>query len=207
MNTTIYHYPQKMGCIILQGMEELMGRNGVDTVLHFASLENLDKADLKPRMESVFSFEVVSLLQRTLEQIYGPRGGRGLALRIGRACFKYGLREYGSMLGLTEMAFRLLPLPTKLHLGAKSFAELFNKHTDQRVRVEEKEEQIIWNIERCPLCWERKSEEPVCHLAVGLLQESLYWLSGGKVFNVEEMACIARGDPACVIVIDKTPIS
>jgi predicted hydrocarbon binding protein len=207
MNTTTFHYPQKMGRIILQGMEELMGRNGVDTVLHFASLENLTKSESKARTESAFSFGAVSLLQRTLEQIYGPRGGRGLALRIGRACFKYGLREYGSMLGLTEMAFRLLPLPTKLHLGAKSFAELFNLHSDQRVRVEEKETQIIWNIERCPLCWERKADEPVCHLAVGLLQESLYWLSGGKVFNVEETACIARGDPACIIVIDKTPLS
>ena len=206
MNMTPYQYPQKMGRIILEGMEELMGRSGVDTVLHFASLDALTQNDSKPRMESAFSFEAVSLLQRTLEQIYGPRGGRGLALRIGRACFKYGLKEYGSTLGLTEMAFRLLPLATKLHLGAHSFAGLFNRHTDQRVRVEEKEEQIIWIIERCPLCWERKAEEPVCHLAVGLLQESLYWLSGGKVFNVEETTCIARGDTACTIVIDKTPI-
>ena len=43
--------------------------------------------------------------------------------------------------------------------------------------------------------------------AVGLLQEALYWLSGGKVFNVEEIACIARGDAACTIVIDQTPLS
>lgn len=207
MNITTYRYPQKMGRIILQGMEELMGRNGVDTVLHFASLENLTIPDTRACTESVFSFEVVSLLQKTLEQIYGPRGGRGVALRIGRACFKYGLKEYGSMLGLTEMAFRLLPLPTKLHMGARSFAELFNKHTDQRVRLEESEQQIVWSIERCPLCWERKADEPLCHLAVGLLQESLYWVSGGKVFDVEETACIARGDTACVIVIDKTPIS
>jgi predicted hydrocarbon binding protein len=41
---------------------------------------------------------------------------------------------------------------------------------------------------------------------VGLLQESLYWLSGGKIFNVEETECIARGDPACTILIEKQPI-
>jgi len=128
-------------------------------------------------------------------------------LRIGRACFKYGLKEYGSMLRLTEMAFRLLSLPVKLHIGAKSFADLFNKHTDQRVRVEEKGDKIFWYIERCPLCWERKADEPICHLAVGLLQESLYWLSGGKVFNVEETTCVAKGDESCTIVIDKTPLS
>lgn len=207
MNKPVYHYPQKMGRIILLGMEEIMGHNGMDAVLRFASLASIDQNEAVEQAGNAFSFEVVSLLQRTLEQIYGPRGGRGLALRIGRACFKYGLREYGSVLGLTEMAFRLLPLSTKLHMGAQSFADLFNKHTDQRVRVEDQEQQIIWNIEHCPLCWERKAEEPVCHMAVGVLQESLYWLSGGRIFNVEETACIARGDPACIMVIDKMPIT
>jgi predicted hydrocarbon binding protein len=207
MNKTGFFYPPKMGRIILLGMEEVMGRNGVDAVLRLAAFESLLKNDPPARAERVFSFEEVSLLQSTLEQAYGPHGGRGLALRVGRACFKYGLKEYGSILGLTEMAFRLLPLPTKLHTGAKAFADLFNKHTDQRVRVDETENQILWHIDKCPLCWERHAEEPICHLAVGLLQESLYWLSGGKVFNVEETACIARGDPACTILIDKTPIS
>jgi predicted hydrocarbon binding protein len=50
-------------------------------------------------------------------------------------------------------------------------------------------------------------DDPACHLAVGLLQESLYWVSGGKIFNVQETHCIARGDPACTIAIGMTPIS
>ena len=111
------------------------------------------------------------------------------------------------MLGLTEMAFRLLSLPTKLSTGTKSFADLFNKHTDQKVRVEEKANKIFWHIERCPLCWGRTTDEPVCHLAVGLLQESLYWLSGGKVFDVKETTCIAQDDADCTIVIDTIPFS
>ena len=187
------------------GMEEVIGISGVDAVLRLASLENFIQNYPPARAERTFSFETVSLLQSTLEQVYGPRGGRGLALRVGRATFKYGLKEYGSMLGLTEMAFRLLSLPTKLHTGTKAFADLFNKHTDQKVVVEEKDNKIFWHIERCPLCWERKADEPICHLAVGLLQEALYWLSGGKVFDVEETACIARGDTTCTIVIDQTP--
>ena len=111
------------------------------------------------------------------------------------------------MLGLTEIAFRLLSLPTKLHTGTRTFADLFNKHTDQKVSLEDKDNKIFWHIERCPLCWERKADEPICHLAVGLLQEALYWLSGGKVFNVEETACIAQGDTTCTIVIEQTPLS
>ena len=199
-----YHYPQKMGRIVLLGMEEVIGKGGMDAVLNLATLNDLQPSASNER---TFSFDTVSKLHQSLEQVYGPRGGRGLALRSGRACFKYGIKEYGSMLGLTEMAFRLLPLPTKLRTGARSFADLFNKHTDQQVRVEESDTQILWHIERCPLCWERHAEEPVCHLAVGLLQEALYWLSGGKVFSVEETACHARGDEHCIITIQKAPLT
>ncbi len=202
-----YFYTQRMGRIILQAMEEVIGRNGVHAVLNLASLGELIDHYPPSSSDLTFPFETVSRLQVGLEKVYGPRGGRGLALRVGRACFNYGLREYGSQLGLTEMAFRLLPLPAKLNTGAKAFAELFNQHTDQIVRLEENDYQIFWRIERCPLCWERKTNDSVCHLAVGLLQESLYWLSGGKIFNVEETECIARGDPACTILIDKIPIS
>ncbi len=208
MNTSIsYHYPQKMGKIILHGFEEVIGKSGVESVLALAGLENSTWSRPSAHDERAFSFEEISQLHQSVEQTYGPRGGRGLALRAGRACFKHGIKEYGSMLGLTEMAFRLLPIATKLHTGARVFSNLFNKHSDQKVRIEETDEAILWHIERCPLCWERTSDEPVCHLAVGLLQEALYWLSGGKVFSVEETACHARGDACCTITILKLPLT
>ena len=207
MSDGSFYYPQKMGRVILLGMEEVMGANGVNGVLRLNSLEGIAENYPAADNDRTFSFETVSAIQTAFELAYGPRGGRGVALRVGRAAFKYGLKEYGSMLGLTEMAFRLLSLPTKLRVGTRTFAELFNKHTDQKVRIEEQGNKILWHIERCPLCWERKTDEPVCHLAVGLIQEALYWVSGGKVFNVEETNCIACGSDVCTIVIDKAPIS
>jgi predicted hydrocarbon binding protein len=195
-----------MGRIILLSMEEVMGRNGVNAVLKLGSLAHLIEAYPSDNTELTFPFKTMGHITDTLEQAYGPHGGRGLALRVGRACFNYGVRQYGTQLGLTEMAFRLLPLPMKLSAGAKLFAELFNNYSDQRVRVEEEDSKLLWHIDRCPLCWERTSQDPVCHLAVGLLQEALYWLSGGKVFNVEEQTCMAAGDSTCTIVIDPTPM-
>jgi hypothetical protein len=201
-----FYYPNRMGRIILLSMEEVMGRNGVNAVLKLASLSHLIENYPSDNTELAFPFKTLGGITDMLENAYGPHGGRGLALRVGRACFNYGVRQYGTQLGLTEMAFRLLPLPMKVSAGAKIFAELFNNLTDQRVRVEEADGKLLWHIDRCPLCWERKAQDPVCHLAVGLLQEALYWLSGGKVFNVEEQTCIATGDTTCTIVIDQTPI-
>jgi predicted hydrocarbon binding protein len=201
-----FFYPNRMGRIILFSMEDVMGRNGVNALLKLASLASLIENYPADNADLAFPFDTISRITGMLEHAYGPHGGRGLSMRIGRSCFNYGVRQYSAQMGLTEMAFRLLPLPAKISAGAKAFARLFNDLTDQRVRVEEEDGKLLWHIERCPLCWERRATEPVCHLAVGVLQEALYWLSGGKVFNVEEKTCIAAGDETCTIEIDKTPI-
>ncbi len=201
-----YYYPNKMGRIILLAMEEVMGRNGVNAILNLAHLKNLVNNYPPNNFDRQFSFEEVGALQQSLEAMYGPRGARGLALRAGRACFKYGIREFGPVLGIADLAFRLLPLGMKLKVGFEVFAETFNKFSDQVVRLGEERDRFRWIIDRCPVCWGRQTDEPCCHLAVGILQEGLYWVSGGKSFLVEETACIANGDKACVIVIEKRPL-
>ena len=204
--TEEFFYPNNMGLIILQAMEEVIGHMGVNAVLNLANLNHRINHYPPNNLDKEFSFLELSKIHEALEGLYGPRGGRGLALRTGRACFKYGLREYGPLVGATDIAFRLLPSDPKLRIGADIFAEAFNKYSDQRVRVEEQADRYLWHIDRCPICWKRQTDGPVCHLAVGILQESLYWASGGKVYNVEETACIAKGDPACTIEIDKKPL-
>lgn len=204
--TPVYYYPNKIGRIVLLAMEEIMGRNGVNAVLNLAKLRHLINNYPPNNFDRQFSFQEVGAMQQALDDMYGPRGGRGLALRAGRACFKYGLKEFGPVLGIADLAFRLLPLNMKLKVGAEVFADTFNKYTDQIVRLGEEEDQMIWYNERCPICWGRRSDTPCCNLAVGILQESLYWVSGGKNFSVQEVACIARGDETCTIVIDKRPL-
>ncbi len=201
-----YYYPNKIGRIILLAMEEIMGRNGVNAVLNLAKMRRLINNYPPNNFDRQFAFEDVGAVQQALEEMYGPRGGRGLALRAGRACFKYGLKEFGPVLGIADLAFRLLPLSMKLKVGAEVFADTFNKFSDQRVRLSDDSDQIFWHIERCPVCWGRKSDIPCCHLAVGILQESLYWVSGGKNFSVQESTCIARGDETCTIVVEKKPL-
>jgi len=201
-----YYYPNRMGRVILLAMEEILGHSGVNAVLNLVNLPEYIFHSPPYNQDLFFPFKYISQLQIGLEGAYGPRAGRGLAVQVGRACLKYGMRELGPELGLTDLAFRLLPLQTKLKNGSEAFAALFNNFTDQRVRLERDEKFIYWHIERCPLCWERQAEAPCCHLAVGLLQEALFWVSGGKYFEVEEKTCVACGDSACTIVIDRTPM-
>jgi predicted hydrocarbon binding protein len=139
--------------------------------------------------------------------MYGPRGGRGLALRAGRATFSDALRNFGALAGAGDLAFRVLPLQTKLRIGIPAYAKIFSQMSDQITTVEEKDDEFIYTIHRCPVCWGRTdADKPVCFVAVGLLQEGLKWVSGGNEFRVNESKCVAMNDDVCEFIIQKNPI-
>jgi hypothetical protein len=195
-----------MGRILLLAMEEVMGRNGLNALLNLINLREYINEYPPDNLEREFDFSHISNLTRGLDDIYGPRGGRGLALRGGRALFSRGLKNFGALAGAGDLAFRVLPLKTKLKVGVPAIARIFTQFSDQTSRTEDHGEHFLYYIERCSMCWGQKTDRPVCYIAVGLLQESLRWVSGGLEFRVEEIECIAQGDENCLFRIDKTPI-
>jgi predicted hydrocarbon binding protein len=203
---TLFYYPNKVGRIVLLAMEEILGHNGLTAALNLAGMQRLINNYPPNNLDPGFRVDDLGALHQSLEDLYGPRGGRGLATRAGRACFKYGLREFGPVLGISDLAFRLLPLNMKIKVGGDVLASTFNRFSQQSVRLEEEPDALHVHLERCPICWGRKTDAPCCHLAVGVLQESLFWVSGGKNFMIEEIACIARGDPACSFHVGRHPI-
>jgi predicted hydrocarbon binding protein len=198
----LLYYPNAFGRILLMSLEEIIGHNGVNAILNKANLQKYINNYPKNNFDFGVDFSEISSMMDALESIYGPRGGRGISLRSGRICFTRSLRDYGTELGITELAFRVLPSEKKIKSIVEIFAEIFNKYSDQRVRVEYNDTHITWCIDKCPYCWGRQVNDPVCHLAVGILQEALYWVSGGKFYNVEETKCTAKGDNSCEIVIN-----
>jgi predicted hydrocarbon binding protein len=201
-----FRYPNKLGRIVLLSFEEVLGHNGLTAVLNVGGLHHLINNYPPNNLDPGFRFDDLSALHLSLEELYGPRGGRGVAARAGRICFKHGLREFGPDLGISDLAFRLLPLNMKLKVGADSFACTLNRFTQHALRFEEGPEAYTLRVERCPVCWGRRAEAPCCHLTAGILQESLFWVSGGRNFMVEEVACCATGHPSCLYRIDRQPL-
>jgi len=202
------YYPNKFGLIILKSLEEVMGRNGLNAILNLAGLSQYIENYPPDNLEKQFDFAEVSALGIALEEMYGPRGGRGLALRAGRATFADALKNFGALAGVADLAFVVLPLQAKLRIGIPAMAKIFSQLSDQETTVEERETEFIYTIHKCPVCWGRHGDDhPVCFIAVGLLQEGLKWVSGGHEFRVNESKCVAMGDPVCEFVIQKEPIS
>ncbi len=201
------YYPNKIGRIYLMAMEEVMGTNGIKAVLNLAKTPELIGNYPPNNLAREFDFADFGAIGAAIEEMYGPRGGRGLALRAGRASFAQGLSEFGSVIGASELAFKVIPLGTKVKVGLKAMAETFTKFSDQASDVEEADDYFIYTIHKCPVCWGRTSEKPICYGAVGILQEGLRWVSGGKDFKVEEIQCHAVGDENCVFYVYKEPLN
>jgi len=208
MDTTLDRYfSNRLGRIMILAFEEVTGRNGLNATLNLASLSSLIDNYPPDNDEKELPFETFSRLQIAMEQGFGPHGGRGIVLRAGRVFFSHGLRTYGSELGMNDTDFRLQPPDLKLMSVLRTMSDFFNQHTDQKVSTKEREQKILWEVEPCPWCMGREVFEPVCQFSVGMLQEALYWVSGGKFYNVVEETCIAQGESACLVVIDKEPLT
>jgi bacteriochlorophyll 4-vinyl reductase len=201
-----YYYPNKAGRIFLLALEEVMGKNGVSAILNLAGLESWIDNYPADDLERGIDFADFSAINAALEELYGPRAGQGLARRAGWATFDRVLRNFGALAGVSDLAFKVLPLPTKIKIGLPAIAKVFSQISDQEVTVEIGDDAFTYTLHRCPVCWGRTAEKPVCYVTLGLLEEGMRWLSGGQDFNIQETKCIALGDDVCEFRIDKTPI-
>jgi hypothetical protein len=202
-----YYYANKFALIMLDALEDVLGRNGLKAVLNLAHLPELIDNFPPDNLNKEFDFSDVSAINQGLEEIYGPRGGRGLALRAGRATFADSLRNFGALAGASDLAFKVLPLSTKMKIGVPAMARIFTQVSDQHSTAREENGVYVYTIHRCPVCWGRhEQEKPVCFIAVGLLQEGMKWLSGGKEFRVNESKCVSMGDEVCEFIIEKKPM-
>lgn len=201
-------FPNKFGLITFRSLEEVMGKNGLDSILNLAGISDYEKIYPPDDLEKGFDFAELSAIGKALEDIYGQRGGRGFALRAGRATFSNALRNYGALAGIADPAFFELPLHAKLSIALPALCKILTQITDQVTSVEEKENEFIWTISKCPCCLNRNdADNPVCFFETGLLQESLRWISGVNEFRVNESKCFAVGDNVCEFVILKEPIT
>ncbi len=201
-----FYYPNNFGRLAVHAIEDVMGKNGLNAVLNLAGLSHLIDNYPPSNLERKFDFADFSSINGALEEMYGPRGGRGLALRAGRAVFSEGLRNFGALAGVGDLAFKVLPLSAKLHIGLPAMAKVFSTASDQLSTVQEFHDYFIYTIHRCPVCWGRHVDRPACHMATGLIQEGLKWVSGGKEFKVVQITCHGAGDEKCNFQIVKEPI-
>ena len=127
-----------------------------------------------------------------------------MLLRIGRATFQFGLKDQPAILGLAGIALKALPEKTRMKFILDKMANAASERIDQPSHVVEEDDAFYYVQDECPCRWRPEHEKPCCYVSVGALMEAMAWTTG-KVYKVEEVACISNGASNCVYRIPKEP--
>jgi predicted hydrocarbon binding protein len=204
--TDQFFYPNIWGRSILTSANEILGDNGVNALLNLAGLQEYIGNYPPDNIRKEFPFSHVARLQQALYDMYGSRGARVFATRGGEQTFRHSMDKYDKVQRAAQAAMRVGSTEMRNRVGLQFFSKFFNTVSDQIVRIDDDETYWYWIIERCPMCWERTADEPVCHLGVGVLNAASTWATGGVKFRIQEIDCKAKGDEHCVYALEKSPI-
>lgn len=197
----------------LQASEEVVGSQGLKVVLREANLaqliENFPPNELT--FDGAFTFGDYANLSAALLNFFG-RAGKSMTIRIGRLSVERSVEQQATVFGLNALvkASKLLPLTAQLKAGLSvmqnGLTKISNSAGQKRVlRLEDRGDRVAYIDEGCSACAGKMADHHICWIFNGSIAQALMWLTD-KPFAVEEVACRAMGDPACVWEIRKVPV-
>ncbi|MHB8625166.1 MAG: V4R domain-containing protein [Aggregatilineales bacterium] len=203
-----YYYPNKIGRIYLEAIQEVIGRLALTDLLRRIGLERYGDALPPNNFQRTFDFADFSTLTAGLEQLQAADPHNPpVPYEASRLCFAGGMKGFGALAGFSQAAlgFQVLPVPIKIKMGLQAMAMVFTTLSDQLTEVEQGQDSYRYVIRRCPMCWGRRADTPICAGCGALLTEGLHWVTQHH-YRVTETECCAAGAETCTFVIDKTPL-
>lgn len=199
-DTATYPSSNQFGLLMLEGAREIIGQAGVNAVVNRAQV--LCRKDSKTNQ----AMASVGHIQSALEELYGQRGGQGVALRSGRVSFNYLLRTDGKEMGLMELNYRMLPSKARIFMGLQLLAQKISSMITKTVKVEDENDAWLWRMENDPQPGSECPAQNRCHFIIGFLQEYLMWASGGKYHHVQEVTRADENGQFCLIQLEKNSL-
>ncbi len=199
-------YPNHPTRAFLLALVDILGKNGVNAVLRIASLQKWIETFPAENFEREVDLSEFSSLNAALEEVYGSRGGHGLARRASMSAFDLTWKQYGALGDLHTAEIDSRPTQTRNKEGLAAFAKALSAASDLECEVQAEDNIILFRVQNCPVCWGRESSGPTCQGFVGLLEGCLQWLGSGINIEVTEKECSAAGGEACTFSINKVPV-
>ncbi len=191
--------------VLFVAMAEVMGDNGLKSVLRMGKLERYIDNFPPNNTEQGVKHSDYGAAQQAIEDFYGPRGARAILVRIGRALFRYSLQEQPAVLGLAGLALKALPMGARVKLIMQKIVKAADENLNMPAHLEETDDAYVFVAEDSPSRWRPARSKPGCYVTIGTYQEALRWATG-KNYKIVETTCLAAGDDACRFHIYKEPL-
>jgi predicted hydrocarbon binding protein len=182
--------------VILLGVQEIVGENGLKSVLNYSGLTkyigNIPPNDSEmtgPKTSDVYK------LNEGIEEIFGKRGARAILLQVGKKQARLGIDENPDIARAALSAMETMSERDRVKTVITFTADTASKQFNSETRVQEEGDDFLYET----ASWiNRKSDTPLCHSTVGFLSGLVAWAVGGNDWKVQETRCVAMGDAMCV---------
>lgn len=175
-------------------VQEVMGRSGLATILRQAGLQHYAGHLPPDTSQTVLRAVEYTALVQAIENYYG-RGARGTLTRIGHAAFDQLVKGQKFRAQLYRLAFLVLPLQQRKLMALRWLAQEMAR-PGGRVTVHLDDRHIAFVDRESDTTFGRTRDAEICWVTLGEIQEALKWATGAE-YDVTEMSCKAKGDPAC----------
>ena len=160
---------------LLTALHEIMGRDGKNSVLRFAGLDDYVNREIPaPSIEQTVSFETFIALINSMQDLLG-HGTDAILYESGRKFAIY----------LTPFGYSLQEVVEKLETWIGGTWSVLQDNNESIVRIKNN-----------PVCKGITSEKPSCHVISGALAK-IKEESTGTHYIVREITCESKGDEFC----------
>lgn len=190
--------PNKLIRFYLFALEDLLGMNGVNAILNLAGHRSW--AENYPPDDDLHAipYESLSSIQSSIEDIYGDRAGQNLSRQAAHSSFlktAFSLMEPGTLNSIGG------DKPQEIKRALNNFITIFDPESTGSISWAGAGEQLEIRFETCPNCTGREAPTPICKACAGWIEALFDAFEIGERIRVIETSCCAKGDEACVFLV------
>ena len=190
--------------VILLGVIEIVGENGLKSVLNYSGLTKyIDNIPPNTNEKDVPMISEVAKLSEGIEEIYGIKGARAILFQVGRMQARWGVDENPDIAQKALAAMSGMSENDRAKIVLNYTADTISKQLNTETWIEQEGDVYFYKDKAATHCFNRKSDVPVCHTTAGFVAGLVAWAVGNNGWKVEETLCMAMGEPLCTYQIAK----
>ncbi len=185
--------------VMLLGINEIVGQNGLDVVLNFTGLGKYREA-IPPNndlVEDCWISEATGL-DRGVEEIFGGNGAAAILVQVGKKQALWGLEENREVTEQLKGSIEGKDDIERIKMILNITAGIISAQMNTEVWIEERGEEVFYCDRGGTHCFKRLSSQPVCFVTVGFLLGLVEWATGNNDWKINETRCMALGHEYCV---------
>jgi len=197
--------PNNLIAAILAALDELMGTNGLNSLLNAANLQEWKTAPPASTEDRDVDFSQFSALFRTLDDLYGQKGSLSLMRRANSTVFNQLWSEHGAFGYIENPEFQGLDASSRIDRGLKTFSQTLSESSDILAKVSVGDAGYLFSLELCPYCWNTDSDSSQCYAFQGLLESVVSYFAPETKVEIEETTCVGSGETNCTFILNLKP--